>query len=183
MALGGLAISRARWKATRIGQGRISMSVELIDLLNQAIARETHVSIQYIVQHCIGVGKGVGAPGRTPSARRGRFVASNWPVWLPGSTLKQIAITEMKHSEAIIERVVVLGGEPTTDPGPILVGTTVEEMLALDREQERGAIELYKRIIGVARDEGDDVTEKLFQQILSDEEAHHRVFSDLLAED
>jgi bacterioferritin len=110
-------------------------------------------------------------------------VASNWPVWLPGSTLKQIAITEMKHAEAIIERVVVLGGEPATEPSPITVGTTIEEMLALDREQEREAIELYRRIIGVARDEGDDVTMNLFEQILSDEQAHHRTFSDLIEED
>ncbi|MGD2148548.1 MAG: ferritin-like domain-containing protein [Anaerolineae bacterium] len=159
------------------------MSVELISLLNQAIAREMQVSIQYIAQHCTAVGEGAAVPGRTPSARRAKFVASNWPVWLPGSTLKQIAITEMKHAEAIIERVVVLGGEPATEPSPITVGTTIEEMLALDREQEREAIELYRRIIGVARDEGDDVTMNLFEQILSDEQAHHRTFSDLIEED
>ena len=36
--------------------------------------------------------------------------------------LKSIAITEMKHAEVIAERLVYLGGKPTTKPAPIFVG-------------------------------------------------------------
>jgi len=153
---------------------------ELLNLLNSAIARELQVCKQYMLQHAIGSGQESAVPGKTPRAEQTRFVASHSPYWLPGASLKKIAITEMTHAEAIAERVVLLGGEPTTQPEAITIGKTASEMLENDREQERRAIELYRQIIGVAGKEHDDVTNKLFQQILSDEEKHHRVFSDLL---
>jgi bacterioferritin len=153
---------------------------DLLDLLNRAIARELQVSIQYMFQHSMGTGLEDAASGKTPSAKQTRFVASHSPYWLPGTTLKKIAIAEMRHAEAIAERVVQLGGEPTTQPSPITLGETVQEMLELDREQERGAIELYTQIIDLAGKESDDATRSLFQRILTDEGRHHRTFSDLL---
>ena len=157
-------------------------SSELMNLLNDAMARELQVSIQYMLQHAIGSGQVSAVSGKTPRSEQSKFVASHSPVWLPGASLKKIAITEMTHAEAIAERVVLLGGEPTTQPEAITIGKTTREMLENDREQERRAIELYRQIIGVAGKEDDDATTKLFQQILSDEEKHHRVFSDLLGE-
>ena len=157
-------------------------SSELMDLLNKAIAREMQVSIQYMFQHSIGSCQGDAVSGKTLIARQSKFVASHSPVWLPGSSLRKIAITEMRHAEAIVERVVVLGGEPTTQPDAISIGKSVKEMLENDREQERGAIQLYKRIISLAENENDDVTKNMFQRILSDEEKHHQVFSKLLGE-
>ncbi len=132
-------------------------------------------------QHALGAGGAPSVPGKTPSARRSKFVASHAPYWLPGPTLKKIAITEMRHAEAIAERVVLLGGEPTTQPYPITIGSTTLEMVENDREEERGAIDLYGRIIALAAHEQDDVTARLFRGILADEERHLRVFSDLLA--
>jgi bacterioferritin len=158
-------------------------SSDLLDLLNKAIARELQVSIQYMFQHAIGASQGAAASGKTPSAKQRQFVASHSPFWLPGPSLKKIAIAEMRHAEAIAERVVLLGGEPTTQPAAITIGKTTKEMLENDREQERQAIELYGQIIDVAGKQHDDVTRRLFQQILSDEEKHHRVFLNLLGED
>ncbi|MHB9150869.1 MAG: ferritin-like domain-containing protein [Thermoleophilia bacterium] len=157
-------------------------TAELLELLNQAIARELQVSIQYMFQHAIGTGREAAVPGKTPEAKQSRFVGSHAPYWLPGARLKKIAITEMRHAEAIAERVVSLGGEPTTQPDTIELGTTMLEMLTKDRQLEREAIELYGKIIQVAEAVGDEVTEKLFRRILSDEEGHHRLFSDLLGE-
>jgi bacterioferritin len=158
-------------------------SSELLNLLNKAIARELQVSIQYMLQHSIGAGQGSAVSGKTPSVEQSKFVASHSSVWLPGASLKKIAIAEMRHVEAIAERVVLLGGEPTTQPEAITIGKTTKEMLENDREQERRAIELYRQIIDVAGKEHDDVTASLFRRILSDEERHHRVFSNLLGED
>ena len=76
-----------------------------------------------------------------------------------------------------------VGGEPTTQPDSITIDKTTEEMLKNDRELERGAIELYKQIIEVAGKEHDEITMKLFQRILSDEEKHHQMFSNLLGVD
>jgi bacterioferritin len=156
-------------------------SSDLVNLLNKAIARELQVSIQYMFQHAIGAGQEAVASGKTLAAKQNKFIASH-SFWLPGASLKKIAIAEMRHAEAIAERVVLLGGEPTTQPDAITIGNTAQAMLEDDRQQERGAIELYGQIIDVAGQQRDDVTKALFQQILSDEEKHHRVFSELLGE-
>lgn len=155
---------------------------ELLSLLNTAIARELQVSIQYMFQHAIGAGRDPSGPGKIQSAKRAKFVASHSAYWMPGATLKKIAITEMRHAEAIAERVVHLGGQPTTQPEAITIGNTPEEMLENDRGQEQAAIELYGRIARVAEAHHDEVTANLFRRILSDEKRHHQVFSDVLRE-
>ncbi len=153
---------------------------ELLELLNQAIARELQVSIQYMLQHAIGTGQAGAASGKTQAAKQSKFLGSHFPYWLPGDRLKKIAITEMRHAESIAERVVSLGAEPATQPDAIELGKTTIEMLRTDRRLEQEAVQLYGRIIKVAESVGDDVTMKLFQRILSDEEEHHRIFSELL---
>lgn len=160
-----------------------SVSSGLLGLLNQAIARELQVSIQYMFQHSLGTAWVSEASGKTLAAKRSKFVASQSSIWLPGSTLKKIAITEMRHAEAIAARVVLLGGEPTTQPSPITLGKSAVEILENDREQERGAIELYRQIISVAGEGDDAVTGSLFQRILRDEESHFSTFAKLLGGD
>jgi len=118
--------------------------------LNDAIAREIQVSIQYMWQHVQW--RGIKA-----------FSIKD--------ELRKIAITEMKHAEAIAERLFYLGGEPTTTPTPIYVGKSLREMIERDAKDEEEAMKLYKRIIEVARREGDVTTATLFEKILSDEEA------------
>jgi bacterioferritin len=134
-------------------------SKQLLELLNQAIAREIQVSVQYLWQHVQWMG------------------VSGFAV---KDELKKIAIAEMKHAEAIAERLVYLGGKPTTKPAPIYIGDTLKEMLQTDKKDEEGAITLYRQIIEVARKEGDEVTEKMFKDILADEEGHHDTFTGLL---
>ena len=136
-------------------------SNELKEKLNDAIAREIQVSIQYMWQH-------VTVPGMHAESVGGVF--------------KKFAITEMTHAEKIAERLDYLGGMPTTKPTPIEVGKTLKEMLQLDAKAEEGAIVLYREIIKMAEKEGDIVTEKLFESILMDEEEHHSVFTNLLKE-
>ncbi|UCE43335.1 MAG: ferritin [Candidatus Aminicenantes bacterium] len=134
-------------------------------------------------QHSIAAGHNSSTTGKKLSSKLYKFMASHSSVWLPGSSLKKIAIIEMKHAEAITERIVQLGGEPTTKPDTVAIGKTPREMLENDREQERDAIQLYRQIIEVADKERDDATKKLFQHILSDEEKHHQLFTDLLDAD
>ncbi|MEO0074598.1 MAG: ferritin-like domain-containing protein [candidate division WOR-3 bacterium] len=136
-------------------------SKELMEMLNKAIARELQVAIQYMWQHVQW--KGVKA-----------FAVKD--------ELKKIGITEMKHAEAIAERLVYLGGIPTTKPEPIFVGKSLKEMLMTDTKDEEGAIKLYKEIISLAEKQGDVVTKKMFEGILADEEEHHDTFTGLLEE-
>ena len=67
-------------------------SSQLLDLLNKALARELQVSVQYMIQHAIGASQATKASGKTSSAKRLQFVASHSPYWLPGPSLKKIAI-------------------------------------------------------------------------------------------
>ena len=149
----------------------------LLDLLNRALARELQVSVQYMLQHGVGAGQQQLAGGSAPPDRQTKFVASTSPYWLPGVTLKEIAIAEMRHAEAISKRIVVLKGEPITEPDTVTIGNTVRDMLTKDREQEEGAIALYTRIIEVAATQGDGTTVDMFRRILSDEHKHHAAFS------
>ena len=152
----------------------------ILKLLNQALARELQVSVQYMLQHAIGAGQSLAGSIQSPSEKKTKFVASHSMYFLPGTTLKKIAITEMRHAEAISERIVLLGGRPTTRPAKITMDQTIKGMLENDQEQERGAIELYKTIISLAEKEQDDQTAGLFKVILKDEEKHHQTFSALL---
>jgi len=88
----------------------------------------------------------------------------------------------MKHAEAIAERLVYLGGTPTTKPTEIFVGETLKEMIERDIKDEENAINLYKEIITQARKENDITTAHLFEEILEDEEEHHDLFTTLSEE-
>jgi bacterioferritin len=136
-------------------------SKQVLDLLNQAIARELQVAIQYMWQHVQW--KGV----------KGFAVKDE---------LRGIAIEEMKHAEKFAERLFYLGGIPTTKPDPIFVGTTLKEMIEKDTKDEETAIQLYKHGADVTRKEGDEVTNRIFREILEDEEDHHDTFTSLLEE-
>lgn len=140
---------------------RPKASAKLLELLNQSIARELQVSIQYMWQHVQWSGV------------KGFAVQEE---------LKSIAIAEMKHAEAIAERLFYLGGIPTIKPTPIFVGQNLKEMIGQDVKDEEGAIKLYNQVIEVAKSESDETTYNLFRQILADEEGHHDTFTSLLEE-
>ena len=134
-------------------------SKKLLDMMNEAIAREIQVSIQYMWQHV----QWGGVKG---------FAVQN--------ELKSVAVAEMKHAESIAERLYYLEGIPTTKPSPIFVGTTLKEMLLQDVKDEEGAITLYRDVIEQAKKENDETTHHLFRDILKDEEDHHDTFTTLL---
>lgn len=137
------------------------VSDELKAMLNDAIARELQVSIQYMWQHVVW------------SGIKGFAVKDE---------LRSISITEMKHAEAIAERLFYLGERPTTKPDPIILDEGLEQQLRQDLADEQAGIELYRDIITKAREEGDTVTAKLFRGILSEEEEHEDTFQGLLEE-
>jgi bacterioferritin len=137
------------------------VSNELKNLLNQAIAREIQVSVQYMWQH-------VQVRGALGMAVRGKF--------------KETAIVEMKHAEMIAERLWYLGGTPTTKPAPIEIGLSLRDFLELDTKAEVEAIEMYKTIVELAQKEGDLTTAHIFREILKEEEDHHDLFTTMLEE-
>jgi bacterioferritin len=155
--------------------------LELLTLLNKALARELQVSIQYMLQHTLLTGGKEHKTGaETSQSKQGKFIGSHSPLWLPGTSLKKIAVTEMRHAEAVAERIVSLEERPTTQPDTVVIGDSPTEMIGINRDAEEEAIRLYNQIIDLAKKQGDEVTTKLFQQILSDEENHLKIFKDIL---
>jgi bacterioferritin len=134
-------------------------SQKLLELLNKGIARELQVSIQYMWQH-------VQVTGIEGALVKDMF--------------KETAIAEMKHAEALAERLDYLDGVPTTKPEPVFVGGSLIEMLTQDERNEEEAITLYKQAIQVASKEGDFTTRRLLEEILSEEEKHIDTFGKLL---
>ena len=136
-------------------------SDELKQLLNNAIAREMQVSIQYMWQHVQVMGvKGVAVQAK----------------------FKETAVEEMKHAEKIAERLWYLGGAPTTKPSQIEIGNSLKEFLEFDVKAEAEAVQMYRKIIEVATKEGDVTTAFIFKEILESEEEHHDLFTTMLEE-
>ena len=83
------------------------------------------------------------------------------------------SIDEMKHAEKLIERILFLDGLPNVQRlGKITIGETVKEQLELDLALEERAIPILNAGIQQCRDEGDNGTRALFEEILVDEERH-----------
>jgi bacterioferritin len=139
----------------------VKASDKLKEMLNEAISREIAVSIQYIWQHVQVMGvKGIAVK----------------------DLFKKVSIAEMKHAEAIAERLWYLGATPTTKPSPIIVGASLNEFLELDVKAEEDGIQLYRQIIEKAQQEGDFTTAHMFKGILEEEEEHHDLFTTMLEE-
>jgi bacterioferritin len=136
-------------------------SEKLKEMLNEAIAKEIQVSIQYLWQHVQLIGR--------------KGIASE-------KQFRQVSITEMKHAEQIAERLWQLSGIPTAKPSPITVGNSLKESLQLDARAEEEIIQLYKKIVEQAQLGGDVTTGLLFKEILEDEEKHHDLFTKKLEE-
>jgi bacterioferritin len=100
-------------------------------------------------------------------------MCDNWHYKVLGGYIKKQSIDEMKHAERLIERILFLDGTPKlTEPMKISIGKNVKDQLESDLKLEYRAVELYNRTIALAREEGDNVSRELFQELLADEEDH-----------
>jgi len=129
---------------------------KIVDVLNEALATELAAITQYMWHHVMATG--LQSPGFRDGARK-------------------VAIDEMNHAEKLAERIVYLGGQPTTEATHVKVGGDLDKMIADDVQAEEEAIAMYKRILSAVKD--DPVTYDLILGILKDEEEHHDFFLSL----
>ncbi len=135
-------------------------AANLVDTLNELRARELAVIVQYMRHHY------------TVTGADGLALADEF---------KEAAITEMKHAEALAERIDFLGGDPTTIPSEIKKGDkTLAEMATSNLAAEEEAVALYTAAIAEADTAGDVTTRRLLETILGDEEEHVDVFRSML---
>ncbi|NOZ06465.1 MAG: bacterioferritin [Chloroflexi bacterium] len=87
--------------------------------------------------------------------------------------IERRAITEMKHAEKLIGRILFLEGKPIVSSlGKISIGPDVEAQHRNDLMAEEGAVKAYNDAIRQAVGAGDNGTRELLESILADEEEH-----------
>src|SRR5205085_7704507 len=100
-------------------------------------------------------------------------MCENWHYDRLGAYIKKQSIDEMKHAEALIERILFLDAVPNmTELMKLNVGQNVKEQLESDLKLEISAVAMYNRCVQVAREQGDNASRELFDRLLKDEEAH-----------
>src|SRR4051812_13974845 len=100
-------------------------------------------------------------------------MCENWHYTRLGNYIKKQSIDEMKHAEALIERILFLDATPNlTDPMQLTIGKNVREQLESDLKLEVSAVALYNNAVRIAREEGDNASRELFERLLKDEEEH-----------
>lgn len=83
------------------------------------------------------------------------------------------SIEEMNHADAIIERILFLGGLPNLqDLGKLKIGESVREILECDLALEEEAVPMYRDAVEYCEKARDYVSRDLLQKILIDEEEH-----------
>ena len=83
------------------------------------------------------------------------------------------SIDEMKHADALIERILFLDGLPNLQNlGKLMIGETPKEVLVCDLRLEMQAVPDLKVAIQHCESVGDFVSRDLFSKILESEEEH-----------
>ncbi|MCW3473198.1 bacterioferritin [Limobrevibacterium gyesilva] len=97
----------------------------------------------------------------------------HWGVTRLGQHEYAESIDEMKHADALIERILFLDGLPNVQRlNPIAVGESVEEILRADLQLEEKALDDLREGIAYCEGVRDFVSRDLLQGILASEEEH-----------
>ncbi len=139
--------------------GKADATKKVIDLLNEGRARELGAILQYMAHH---------------------YELEDSDFGKLAKVLKETGIVEMKHAEKLAERVLFLGGTPTShlQPQP-KKGQTIPQMLATDEALEAGAVQLYNASAVKCAELGDQISKELFEELLADEEGHLDTFQNI----
>jgi bacterioferritin len=100
-------------------------------------------------------------------------MCKNWGYGELEEVVEKRAITEMRHAEKLIARILFLDGKPTvSELNPIHVGADVEAQFQNDLAAEIGAVKAYNEGIRIAVAAADNGTRDLLEEILEQEEEH-----------
>lgn len=125
---------------------------KLIETLNSLLADELTAINQYMVHS---------------------EMCANWGYERLHKHFEQRAITEMKHAEKLIARIIFLEGIPIVSKlKEMHIGNEIPKMLSNDHDAEEGAIKAYNEAIKLAGEVGDFATREILEEILNDEDRH-----------
>ena len=127
-----------------------------IELLNKAVAEELLSTEQYLYFHFHCADKG----------------------FMPlADIFMRISIVEMKHIDALAERILFLKGDVDLMPsGTVKKIRDVSEMLKFSCKLEEGSIADYNKWANEASQLADSATKTLFERLISAEEEHLDIF-------
>lgn len=132
---------------------------ELIDALNDDLAQELRDVILYLNQSSLVVG--------LERLRAGEF-------------LRKLIQDELEDALFLADKIVALGGVPTTTPASVPQLTDLRAMLEHDLEGERKAIKRYTERARQAEAFGDLGLKIKLEEIIADETEHAEEFEKLL---
>jgi len=125
---------------------------KVLESLNEALSEELTAINQYIVHS---------------------EICENWGYDKLATFIKKESIDEMKHAEALIERILFLEGTPNLSKYHKLnIGQKVPDMVSNDLALEYAAVTMYNGMIEAAVAAKDNGTAELLKKLLKDEEAH-----------
>jgi bacterioferritin len=97
----------------------------------------------------------------------------NWGYVKLAAYTRGESIDEMRHAEALTDRILFLAGLPNYQRlFPLNIGQNLGEMFAADLAIETDAVDRLRRGIEVMRARGDVTSARIFESILADEEHH-----------
>jgi bacterioferritin len=100
-------------------------------------------------------------------------MVENWGYGKLKKLVGSRAITEMKHAEKLIERILFLEGTPIVgELNKIHIGADIPKQFDNDLSAEMTAVKNYNRAVKVATDVGDNATSEMLKGILKDEDGH-----------
>ena len=95
----------------------------------------------------------------------------NWGVDALNEACYKKSIKDMKQADALINRILFLGGLPNLqDLGKLYIGEHTEEMIKMDMHFEMEQLPVLKDAIALCESERDYVSRELLQEILGYEE-------------
>lgn len=125
---------------------------EIIDILNDVLTAELTAINQYFIHG---------------------EMCEDWGYSRLYKIVRGHSIGEMKHAEAVIQRILYLKGIPNLQRlGNITVGETVPEQLKVDLALEEDAVTRLNKGIAVCQEKGDFGTADFLKNILVSEEEH-----------
>ncbi|OGP58868.1 MAG: bacterioferritin [Deltaproteobacteria bacterium RBG_13_61_14] len=125
---------------------------KLLTMLNKLLADELTAINQYMVH---------------------AEMCHNWGYEKLHENIQKRAITEMKHAEELIERIIFLEGKPIVSQlNPIHIGAEVPKMMENDLAAEMKAVKGYNAGVKLAVEVGDNATREILEGILKDEDDH-----------
>jgi bacterioferritin len=125
---------------------------KVIDALNSALKEELTAINQYFIH---------------------AEMCENWGYKKLSDYIKKQSIDEMKHAEALMERILFLDGTPRmAETLPLSVGQDVRSQISNDLKLELGAVSMYNNYAKLAAEAADNASRELFIRLLHDEEHH-----------